>query len=116
MPITSTAETPFQAIQSKIQQLAPTQQAVVTHYISNLGSEFAESYKVEAEKEIRNLLDLEASSEIPASVLVGLREFVEEVPFQTPTEAKFSFIDLLHYNNPTCMATFQKTGIDNQFL
>ncbi len=94
MPNSSTAEILLQTFQRKIQQLEPAKQAVVTHYISNLESEFAEAYREEAETELRILLDLESDSEITASVLVGLSEFVEDVPFQTPTETKFSFIDL----------------------
>jgi DNA (cytosine-5)-methyltransferase 1 len=94
MPISSVIETSSQAIQSKIQQLEATKQAVITHYISNLGSDVEESYREEAEVELRLLLDLEVGSPIPVSIINELKEIVESTSFQTPTKAKFSFIDL----------------------
>ncbi|MFT5617568.1 MAG: DNA (cytosine-5)-methyltransferase 1 [Arenicella sp.] len=94
MPTSFTVEIPLQALQSKIQQLEPTQQAVITHYISNLESEFAGDYREEAASGLRNILELDSDSEIPTSVLARLREFIEEVPFQNPIKTKFSFIDL----------------------
>lgn len=92
MPNSITSEK--QILQSEIQQLGSDKQAIITHYLSNLGTPIAEHYQQEAEIELKELLKSEIGESISDSVLKKLKEIAEDFPFHNPTKAKFSFIDL----------------------
>lgn len=74
------------------------QKAVLTHYLHNLDNGVAKHFKKDAEKVLEsfveyNLVDLELPI-VAEDALQQLLFEVENVPFPTPNNYKFKFIDL----------------------
>lgn len=68
------------------------QAAIVTHYLQNMGTRFANTYAQEAEA----VLYPQTSTDVVEEPLFQYNMFdeVENVPFPTPKNPKFTFIDL----------------------
>lgn len=73
------------------------EKAVLTHYLQNLHNGISESYKKEALSVLKNYLDYKKTSAVSILAEEALQQFlfeVENVPFPTPENYTFKFIDL----------------------
>ncbi|MFN8354277.1 MAG: hypothetical protein U0Y10_07525 [Spirosomataceae bacterium] len=72
--------------------------AIVTHYLHNINNGVSKHYKTDAEKYINEYLKEsykeEDISKVSESAIQKLLFEVENVPFPTPNNYKFKFIDL----------------------
>lgn len=81
----------------QIKLIEPEDKAVITHYLHNVHNGVSKHYKKDALKVIRNFVDYkqtEKFSIIEEEALQQLLFEVENVPFPTPKNHTFKFIDL----------------------
>ena len=73
------------------------EKAVLTHYLSNKNNEMSLHYEEDALKAIKNYVDYKQESNFPIFEEQALQQFlfeIENIPFPTPENTTFRFIDL----------------------
>jgi DNA (cytosine-5)-methyltransferase 1 len=87
----------FDGKKYQIQVIEPEDKAIITHYLHNIHNGVSKYYKKDALKVIENFLEYkqeEYSSKVAEEALQQLLFEVENVPFPTPENYSFKFIDL----------------------
>ena len=81
----------------QIKLVEPEDKAVITHYLHNVHNGVSKHYKEDALKVIKNFVEYKKDENISIAEEEALQQLlfeVENVPFPTPENYKFKFIDL----------------------
>lgn len=82
----------------QLKRVEPLDKALLTHYLHNYRNDFSEHYKKDAEKVLNNFIEYKQVEDkvaiLAEDALQQLLFEVENVPFPTPNEYSFRFIDL----------------------